>query len=526
MSYFAQPVLGRKQFVLIPTTLDDRIPEGHEVRILDELLRAQDWSQWEAEYNGVRGQPPIHPRIIASVILYGLMRRIRSSRVLEYMTGHNVDFMWLTEGRTIDYSTICKFRTRFKKQLKALFRGLGRLALAMGVVRLGEVTFDGTRVKSNNDRYETWTAKDVEKQLDELEAQFGELLNESERVDAAEDERFGLQNPTDLPPELADAKARQQRLLEAQKELAAADAARRREGIKTPAQLPSTDPDSSVLPNKEGGYAPNYTPTAAVDTHRDYIVDAEVLEDANENTEVVPMVERVEEAFGQRPEAVLADGLNATGPNIVELEARGVEFLSPLAVSEPGAGNPALRPDPRQPVPEAAWPQLPISPQTKKLDKSCFVFVPEENVYYCPQGEAMPFEKTKPDVRQGQKIDLDVYRGTACAGCPLADRCVSDKSHGGRTITRDDFAADRERHAAKMRTPEARTRYARRFHAGETPFGWLKHVLGLRQFLLRGLEKVRTEWLWACTAHNLSKLIREVGRLRAKFAELAADEVN
>jgi len=273
MSYFAQPVLGRKQFVLIPTTLDDRIPEGHEVRILDELLRAQDWSQWEAEYNGVRGQPPIHPRIIASVILYGLMRRIRSSRVLEYMTGHNVDFMWLTEGRTIDYSTICKFRTRFKKQLKALFRGLGRLALAMGVVRLGEVTFDGTRVKSNNDRYETWTAKDVEKQLAELEAQFGELLNESERVDAAEDERFGLQNPTDLPPELADAKARQQRLLEAQKELAAADAARRREGIKTPAQLPSTDPDSSVLPNKEGGYAPNYTPTAAVDTHRDYIVD-------------------------------------------------------------------------------------------------------------------------------------------------------------------------------------------------------------------------------------------------------------
>lgn len=134
----------------------------------------------------------------------------------------------------------------------------------MGVVRLGEVTFDGTRVRSNNDRYETWTAKDVEKQLAELEAQFGELLNESERVDAAEDARFGLQNPTDVPPELADAKARQQRLLEAQKELAAAGAARRREGIKTPAQLPSTDPDSSVLPNKEGGYAPNYTPTTAV----------------------------------------------------------------------------------------------------------------------------------------------------------------------------------------------------------------------------------------------------------------------
>ena len=526
MSYFAQPVLGRSQLVLIPTTLDDAVPDGHDVRILDELLRTQDWSQWEAEYSAGRGQPGIHPRVVASVILYGLTRRIRSSRVLEYMTGHNVDFMWLTEGRTIDHTTICKFRTRFKKQLKALFRGLGRLAMTMGLIRLGEVTFDGTRTKASNDRYETWTTKDVEKQLAELEAKFGELLDESERVDAAEEERFGLQTPPAVPPELADAKVRHQRLREAQKQLAEADAARRREGLQTPAQLPSTDSDSTVLPNKEGGYAPNYTPTAAVDTHRDYLVDAEVIADANENTEVVPMTERVEEAFGQRPEAVLADGLNATGPNIVELEQRGIEFLSPAAAEETTEGNPAVRADPRQAVPEEAWPKLPISPHTKKLDKSCFVFVPEENVYYCPRGERLPLEKTKPDIRQGQKITLEVYRCSDCAGCPLAGRCISDKSHGGRTVTRDRFTPDRERHAAKMRQPEIRTRYARRFHAGETPFGWLKHVLGLRQFLLRGLEKVRTEWLWACTGYNLRKLILEVKRLRAKFAELAAEAVD
>ena len=129
-------------------------------------------------------------------------------------------------------------------------------------------------------------------------------------------------------------------------------------------------------------------------------------------------------------------------------------------------------------------------------------------------------------MRQGQKITLDVYRCGDCAGCPLAGRCVSDKNQGGRTITRDRFTADRERHAAKMRQPEVRTRYARRFHAGETPFGWLKHVLGLRQFLLRGLEKVRMEWLWACTGYNLRKLILAVGRLRTKFAALAAEEGN
>ncbi len=131
-----------------------------------------------------------------------------------------------------------------------------------------------------------------------------------------------------------------------------------------------------------------------------------------------------------------------------------------------------------------------------------------------------------PDLIQGQKITLRVYRCGGCEGCPLADRCVSAKSQGGRTISRDIYTMDRERHAAKMRTPEARARYGHRFHAGETPFGWLKHVLGLRQFLLRGLEKVRMEWLWACTGYNLRKLIGEVTRLRAAFTRLSTEAVN
>ena len=77
----------------------------------------------------------------------------------------------------------------------------------------------------------------------------------------------------------------------------------------------------------------------------------------------------------------------------MELEQRGIEFLSPAAAEETTEGNPAVRADPRQPVPEEAWPKLPISRHTKKLDKSCFVFVPEENVYYCPRGERLPWRR-------------------------------------------------------------------------------------------------------------------------------------
>ena len=129
---------------------------------MEEILRGLDWSAWTQEYNGHVGQPPIPPWVMAGVILYGLMRRIRSSRQLEYACGNNIDFMWLAEGRTIDHDTLCKFRTKFKEPLKQLFKQIGRLAMRMGLIRLLEVAFDGTRVKANASRFHTWTAERVE----------------------------------------------------------------------------------------------------------------------------------------------------------------------------------------------------------------------------------------------------------------------------------------------------------------------------------------------------------------------------
>ncbi len=152
MEYWAKPRVARDQIVLFSPTLDASISNDHPVRLLDEILKGLDWSAWEAEYDGQKGQPPIPPWIMAGVILYGLMRGLRSSRMLEYLCGHNVDFLWLAEGRIIDHTTLCKFRTRFRGPLKELFRQLGKLSLQMGLIRLAEVAFDGTRVKANASR--------------------------------------------------------------------------------------------------------------------------------------------------------------------------------------------------------------------------------------------------------------------------------------------------------------------------------------------------------------------------------------
>jgi hypothetical protein len=158
---------------------------------------------------------------------------------------------------------------------------------------------------------------------------------------------------------------------------------------------------------------------------------------------------------------------------------------------------------------------------TKKLDKAAFVYVEEEDRYYCPEGRPLEYEETKSETRRGQRVSRRVYRSQDCSGCPLRNQCQKESATRGRTVSRDIHEKRRQEHAEKMATPEAQQRYQKRFHTGEVPFAILKQVMNLRRFLLRGLENVKTEWLWGCTAFNLAKLIRHTPRLRAQFAALA-----
>lgn len=521
MGYWAKAPMAREQMVLISTTLDDRIPDDHPVRMLAEILSGYNWKAWESKYHGRIGQPPIHPSMMAALWLYALKRRIRSSRKLEYMAGHSIDFLWLSHGHAPDHTTLSEFRSKFAEELKDLNRYIGRIALAGGLMQLVDLGIDGTRVKANNSRFQTWTAEKLAKELEKLAAEFAKQLSESEQIDREEKDLLGDSSPAKLPPELATQVERKKKLEAILAQLEAADAARKKDGIdpaKNPAQIPKHDPDSRVLPNKEGGCAPNYTPMVTTEGHGGYIVDADVIVGPNENRELVPSLQRIEETFGEKPERALADGAYATGPNIREMESLRIDFYSNLPLP-PEKDNPAIRPDPKQPVPEADWDRLPINPQTKKLDKACFIYDAEQDVHYCPRGEAMPFEEKKTETnRQGETLTWQVYRCEACATCPLAVRCISKTNTGGRTVRRDIYTADRERFAAKMQTPEARAIYDQRMRIAETPFGIIKHVRGLRQFLLRGLAKVKTEWLWTCTAFNLDKLARDMARLRAAVA--------
>jgi transposase len=520
MDYWAKPGLDRQQALLFCPTLDESVDQDHPVRLLDEILRAQDWSAWELEYNGHVGQPAIPPWVMAGVILYGLMRRIRSSRQLEYACGNNIDFMWLSEKRTIDHDTICKFRTRFKEPLRQLFKQVNRLAMKMGLIRLLEVAFDGTRVKANASRYHTWTAERVEAVLRELETEIGKLLGEAETADADESTLRDAGSSSALPPELADANGRKEKLNALLEELRAADAARKKDGIRSPAQLPKADTDSRVMPNKEGGYAPNYTPVVATDGTQGFIADCDVIGTPNEHNELLGSIDRIEEALGQKPASVSADKAFGTGLNLEGMEERNIDFHTPVESPEAQEGNPAKRADPRQPVAQQDWPNLPRNDK-KKLAKCNFIYEAATDVYLCPMGKTLSYRETKKGNASQGPTALRLYAGKECANCPLAQHCLDPKAKHGRTISRDGHEPARARMHAKMQTEAGRTTYNRRMHIGETPFAIIKQILGVRQFLLRGLAKVQTEWCWVCTAYNLKKLIAAVVALRAEYGETA-----
>jgi transposase len=543
--YWARTPLPREQTLLFPKRLDEIIPADHLVRVYVEVLADYDWSEWEALYDGVVGQPPIHPRYLAVLWLYGLRRRIGTTRKLEYAIQFYTDFMWLAEGHTPDHTTLSKFRTKFDQPLKDLFRYVSRRALLEGYLQLNESGTDGTRIKANASRYKTWTAEKIDRYLAQLLVQFQDSLDEVGRRDEAEtllaertpeprtaviDDHSSESNEPPAPPALTlEQEALREDICasrELQAQLRAADKARKAEGgdpAKNPAQIPMTDTDSRILPNKEGGYAANYTPLVTAEGRHGFLLDCDVLVNSSEGAELIPSLDRIRDEFGTYPQRVLADGAFATGPNIAAFEEKKVEFLSPLTLPEP-AQNPAIRDDPTQPVSEPQWPALPINPQSKTLDKTCFVYDEQADCYRCPLGRELPYDETKSEVRRGERHTWRVYRCRECQGCPLHSRCVLAKSKQGRSIIRDIYTPERERHAAKMRDPVTQEHYQRRMSIAETPFALIKHVMGLRQFLLRGLAKVKTEWRWTCLAVNLDKLARlQLGARLAATGTLATE---
>jgi len=354
------------QLLLLPPNLRDWLPAGHLAYFITDVVDGLDLSAISQVYEReARGYPPYHPALMVKVLLYGYATGVRSSRRLARACVEDVAFRVLAANNTPDFRTLSEFRCRHLGPLSALFQEVLRLCRQAGLVRLGTVALDSTKVKANASKHKAMSYARMERAERELEATVQRILEAAERVDTEEDERLGPDRRGDeWPEELADPVRRLEKIREAKGalEVAARQAAhakqqawrdRGRQGRppRAPetvrpapnAQRNFTDPDSKIMKGADG-FIQAYSAQAAVDAQSQVILAHDVSNQPADTEHLKPMVEQVIARSRRRPCRLLADAGYCSEANLAYLDRRGIEGY--VATRHVSHGEP-LPPAPR-----------------------------------------------------------------------------------------------------------------------------------------------------------------------------------
>jgi transposase len=450
------------QALLLPPSLHDWLPERHLARFLVDVVDALDlgaiYDSYE-EKDG-RGQAAYDPAMMVRVLLYGYCTGSYSSRKIQAKTYEDVAFRYLAVDEHPDHSTLAEFRQRHLEALAGLFSQALQLCQKAGLVKLGHVAIDGSKIAGNASKHKAMSYERMSEAEKKLQAEVEGLLQRAQAEDTAEDEKYGKgQGGEELPAELARRESRLAKIRAAKAELeaeaqqkaeekkAAAEAQmeQRREqeartGKKVSGRKPQvpdaeqavpdpkaqrnfTDPESRIMPDgsHKGSFVQGYNAQIAVDGKAQVIVAAEVTQQSNDKQQLVPMLEQVKKNVGA-PEAASAD-----------------------------------------------------------------------NGYWSAQQVGDP---------RVQGIDLHVAAGKQKHGEP------SKAAEGEEATELSAETSLLEQMKQKLKTEAGRELYRMRKAIVEPVFGQIKERRGFRRFLLRGLQKVRAEWKLICLTHNLLKLFR------------------
>lgn len=420
-----------EQVYLMPASLQDWLPKGHLAYFISDVVDHLDMSAIMNRYEEEKGYPPYHPGMMVKVLLYAYCIGVPSSRKIEKRLEEDIAFRVLAANNTPDFRTISDFRKDHLKALAALFVQVLRLCQRAGLVKLGHVSLDGTKIRANASKHKAMSYQRMKEEEARLVAEVQDLLGKAEAVDEEEDRTYGSNKRGDeLPKELVFRESRLQKIREARAALEAEalaeaerakDEGKKASGVpKDKAQRNFTDPDSHIMPAPGGKHFEQaYNAQAAVDSANQVIVAAEVTDQPSDRGQAVPMIERVKANTGRLPREMSADAGYFSSDAVTDLTADGID-----------------------------------------------VYMPPDKMHHAYKMPAAP-------------------RGRIPKGLSIVDRM-----------------------RRKLRTKHGRKRYGLRKELPEPVFGQIKQVRGFRQFLLRGKEKVQSEWQFICTGHNVLKLFR------------------
>jgi len=459
--------LDRNQAAIF--TLDEYVDENNLCRVIDAFTNSLDFKGLGFKYSEPKdtGRPPFNPADIMKLYMYGNQYRIRSSRRLETESLRNVEVMWLMNGLTPDDKTISNFRKDNRKAIKEVFKMFNKLCLTLGLFGKETVAVDGTKIKADNSRRHHHTQKDTEKTLSKLDKKVAEYLDELDRNDIVED--------GEARPDWEAIEAALEKIKGRKSDLEAILAEIKENGGKP---ICTVDKDAALMKQGGGkGFDVCYNVQTSVDDKNGLVVDFDVTNNANDLGELSDMVKLSKEALGVEELSVLADTGYSKGEEIDASEKAGATCFIPKA-------KPSHQ------------------PKNEEFNRENFKYDAESNTYTCPAGSVMP------QVRTRKRDGFKVYANrVACKECPVKGQCT--KSQTLREIERSPYQENVDR--ADRNAKENPELYQRRMELSEHPFGVVKRIWGVGQFLCRGNEMVTGEIALAFMAFNLRRAVSILG---------------
>lgn len=473
--------IDRQQVVLRAIDPDRLVEEDHPVRAIWDLLGQLDLSSYYQDVQAVEGRAGrdhSDPRLLIALWLYALSRGVRKARQLDEWAQYEPGCQWLLGLGRINYHTLSDFVTQNEAALDELFVQLLQVLMSQGLADLERVTQDGTKIRASAAR----TSFKREERLAECRQ-------------LAEEQISALKQQSDAELSAARRKARQraaqerlERICQAEQELKQQRAARpSAEQPKVKASV--TDPQARVMRQGDGGFAPSYNVQISTEARHGVIVACDVSQAQEDSQELQPALERIEDNTGRLPDQTLVDGSYTTRQNILQTAEQSTELIGSLG--EDRSKNKLERHG--------------VSPE---FLPERFTFAAAQNRYTCPAGKPLPYKSSKKLPGATEKH----YRAKAsdCKACPFRSQCCPKTAERGRLLVRTEEHPKVAEFRQKMERPEYRAIYRQRAPVAEFSHACLKEKKGLRQFLRRGLAKVRAETTWACLSCNVSIWIRLV----------------
>lgn len=470
----------REQIILIPTTLDEIIEPDNPVRFIDayvEGLKLSTLGFKEAENR--TGRPPYRPGLMLKIYIYCYLNHIRSSRRIAREVKLNKELEWLVQGLTPDFHTIAEFRRINHHGLRALFREFLETCWKLDLIDFQTVGIDGTKLRAQNNINNVFrreTIDDVTRRIDE---KIDEYMKEIDTEDRNE-------QSIEL-----DRKKVEERIESLKRQRGKAESAKKQfDADEDKNVVFATDEDARMM-NDKGKIRPGYNAQTAIDAKHKLIVASEVTDEANDRKQMAPMLETVRETktdLGSETRTMVQMDAGYHSEENIMLYKDDAEF--DIVVSTP-KDSPKAQSDNSIP--------------RKEYRADEFAYEKRKNQFICPEGKILSLQtETK---MNGKRVKI--YKCADCDDCSKRQMCT--RNENGRTITISENHEDVELFREKMKSPEYKKAINQRKELCEHPFGTIKRNFGFDHFLLRSMDKVKSEFRFTCFIYNMRRCLSIMG---------------